>query len=258
MKQVDKALLKKIGSITVKSQNQILNRLRLFDFAQSAIIDFCNHKYNTVQGYDYPSFKSKFQLIKFNPEKPIKSISYKEIIDTGKSFIGDELSDSIFVLNVATFENWILSALNLKMRSNTNDLFKDNDKKDSDKVVDISVIQDSVDMDDLWDKLIGKYLQKLPYGGMKNMILKLLKEFSIKQSDISTNLIDKINENSLCRNIIVHNQKIINDEYIIKCGKFAVFNKGDTIHITEKLLFEQGDNLLGFMQEFKKIGQIHN
>ena len=139
------------------------------------------------------------------------------------------------------------------MRDNTTDIFKGKDK-----TVEISIIQESADIDELWDTIIRRYLQKLPYNGMKSMILKLLKEFGLKQSDMPTNLIDKLNEYSLCRNIIVHNQKKVSDDYIRKSGRFAVFSKGDTVKITEELLFKQGDNLLGFMQEFRKAIQISN
>ena len=40
--------------------------------------------------------------------------------------------------------------------------------------------------------------------------------------------------------------------YINNCGKFARFKDGDIIKISEDILFEQGDNLLRFMQDFRK------
>jgi|GEM_PF-3188257 len=253
MKKNDSNLLIKINSLTIIYQNHIINRLKLYNFADSAITFFCKDRNKNLLGYDYPSFKNKFSLIEFKPDKEIESIAYKEIISVGNKFIGDELSDSIFVLNVATFENWILSMLHYRMRDNTKDIFKGNDK-----TVEISIIQESADIDELWDTIIRRYLQKLPYNGMKSMILKLLKEFGLKRSDMPTNLIDKLNENSLCRNIIVHNQKKVSDDYIKKSGSFAVFSKGGTVKITEKLLFQQGDNLLGFMQEFRKAIKVSN
>lgn len=248
MKKLDSKLLSKINRSTIHYQNQIINRLRLYDFAKSAISLFCEERRNNLLGYDYPGFKSKFKCVQFKPDKEIESITYKKIIDEGKKFIGNELADSIFVLNVSTFENWVLTMLNYRMRDNKNNIFMGDDKK-----VDISIIQESADMDELWDTIIGGYLQKLPYGGMKSMLLKLLKEFDVKPSDMTPHLIDKLNENSLCRNLIVHNQKKVNDEYIRKSGKYAVFHKGDSVEITEGLLFEQGDNLLVFMQDFRKV-----
>ena len=247
MKKLDSTLLHKINVTTVEYQNHILNRLKLYDFAKSAISLFCEGQKNNSLGYDYPGFKNKFKLIKFKPDKKIQSIACTEIIDVGNKFIGDELADSIFVLNISTFENWVLTMLNLKMRNNKTDIFLGDDK-----IVDISVIQESANMDDLWDTIIRKYLQKLPYNGMKNMLLKLLKDFNVKHSDMTPHLIDKLNENSLRRNLIVHNQKKVNDDYIHKTGKYAAFNKGDSVEITEELLFEQGDNLLIFMQDFRK------
>jgi len=248
IKKLDSKLLSKIDLSTIGYQNHIINRLKLYDFAKSAISLFCKDQKHNLVGYDYPGFKNKFKLLKFNPDKEIKSIKYNEIIDVGNKFIGDELADSIFVLNVSTFENWVLTMLNYRMKDNKTNIFIGDDK-----AVDISIIQESADIDELWDTIIRRYLQKLPYSGMKSMLLKLLKEFDIKHTDMTPDLIDKLNENSLCRNLIVHNQKKVNDEYIQKSGKFAVFKQGDSVEITEKLLFEQGDNLLVFMQDFRKV-----
>jgi len=233
--------------LTIDYQNHIINRLKLYDFAQSAISYYCIDKNNKYLGYDYPGFKNKFKLIQFNPNKEIKSIEYKKIIDVGNQFIRGELSDSIFVLNISTFENWVLTMLAYIMKDNKTNIFKGDDK-----LVEISIIQESSDMDELWGRIINKHLQKLPYSGMKNMLLKLIKEFDIKSTDFTPDLIDKLNENSLCRNLIVHNQKKVNEDYIKKSGKFAVFSEGDSVNITEEYLFVQGDNLLMFMQDFRK------
>lgn len=248
MKKIYGELSSKLIHSTVEYQNHILNRLKLYDFAKSAISLFCEDRKKNLLGYEYADFKSKFQLVQFKPDKEIKSIGHKEIVDIGNQFIGNELADSIFVLNDSTFENWILTMLSFRMKDNKANIFTN-----TDKAVDISIKQESNDIDQLWDTIIRMYLQKLPYTGMKNMLLKLLKEFNIKSSEVTPHLIDKLNENSLCRNIIVHNQKKINDDYVKKSGKFAVFHKGDTVEITEKRLFEQGDNLLVFMQDFRKV-----
>jgi len=236
-----------INRATIRSQNEIINRLKLYDFAKSAISLFCEDRKINFVGYDFTDFKGKFKLIEFKEDKEIESITYKEIINVGNGFIEDELAVSTFVLNISTFENWILTVLNNRMKDNKANIFSEDDK-----AVDISVIQESADIDELWGKIISKYLQKLPYSGMRIMLVKLLKAFNIKQSDITLNLLYRINENSLCRNILVHNQKIVNDDYIRKSGRFAVFKKGDVIKITETILFNQGDNLLQFMQDFRE------
>jgi len=247
MKKLSKKLISKVDRATIRFQNEVINRLRLYDFAKSAISFYCKERATYFDGYDFKDFKGKFRLIEFKEDKEIKSISYKEIIGVGNKFIEDELADSIFVLNMSTFENWILTMLNHKLLDNKADIFKKDDK-----TVDISVIQESSNLYELWEKIISKYLQKLPYSGMRSMLLKLLKDFRINQVDITPNLIGKIIENSLCRNSLVHNQKKVQDDYIKKCGKFAKFNEGDNIKITEPVLFEQGDNLLRFMQDFRK------
>ncbi len=248
MKKLNNKLKSNVEQATIRSQKDIINRLRLFDFAKSAISLYCEGRKANLEGYDFMDFKEKFKLVEFKESKEIEGITYKEIINVGNKFIEDELADSIFVLNISTFENWILTVLNNKMKDNKANIFNADDK-----TVNIAVIKESADIDELWEKIISQYLQKLPYSGIKSMLLKLLKDFNVKQHDITPNLLDRINENSLCRNILVHNQKKVNDDYIRKSGKFAVFTNGDIIKITETLLFNQGDNLLRFMQEFRKI-----
>ncbi len=246
MKKLDKKLVSKVYKVTVMSQNDIINRLKLYDFAKSAISIFCQQSNANFENYDFVDFKAKFKLVEFKKEKEIAGISHKDIITVGNKFIENELADSIFVLNISTFENWILTVLNLVLVDNKTEIFKSDERS-----VDISIIQESSNIDELWERIVGKYLQKLPYSGIKSMLQKLLKEFGVKQSVITPDLIGKINENSLCRNSLVHSQKKVNDDYLTKSGIYARFKKGEIIKINDVLLFEQGDNLLRFMQDFR-------
>lgn len=237
----------RLNSDTIRFQNSVISRLKLYNFAKSAIDSYCKSKANNLEGYNFNEFKTKFKLIDFKKDKEIKDINYKEIIDVGNNFLENELADSIFVLNMSTFENWVLTTLKLHFIENPDVLFQNSDKK-----IDISIIRESNDLDELWEKIIDDYLRSLPYSGMKKTLFVFLKQFNIKQENITSGIIDRIYENSLCRNIIVHNQKKIDRIYVEKCGKFARYKDGEIVKITEDILFEQGDNLLRFMQDFRK------
>ncbi|MCX5847383.1 MAG: hypothetical protein NTW12_13660 [Deltaproteobacteria bacterium] len=236
--------ISKIDKVTFGYEKLILDRLKLFDFAKSAIGEYCLSKADQLKGYDFQNFKGRFQTIKFRADREIKSIKYDQMVNIGNGFIESELSDAIFVLNIANFEQWILEILKIMIMQNP-DMFE------GDKKIDLSMIRESVDLDNLWERIVERYLIGLPYDGMKKMIERVVKIFEINKSVITTDHIGKINEYSQCRNLIVHNHKIVNEAYVRKSGKFARYKQGDSISINEKILFDEGDALLRFMQDIR-------
>lgn len=252
MKKLSSQLVSQLNDATIYFQKEIVDRLKLYIFAKSAIQSYCKSQFTKLEGYDFHDFKGKFGLINFQKGKEIKNIDYKDIVAAGDSFVKNELADSIFVRNISAFENWLLTMLKHKFSYSKGDIYSEVNKKGEDlKKVDISLIKDASTLEELWGTIIDKYLQNLPYGGMKRVVAKLLKELDIDKKKVTTDTIERINESSLCRNIIVHNQKKVDGDYIKKCGKYARFKTGDIVRVTEDILFEQGDYLLRFMQDFR-------
>lgn len=251
MNKKDSLLLQKIDTITIQHQNEILGRLKLFKLSKDAIYFFCDSRYKAMEDYDFKGFKEDFKLVGFQKDKEIKKIKYKEIIDKGRGFIQNELSDSIFVLNMSTFENWMSTILKIEYLDDKKGFLKAfaNDR-DKDKILNLSILEESASLEEVWEIIINEYLRNI--RGIKKAINKLLEVLNVERKSLTHNIIEKINENSLCRNVIVHNQKKIEDNYIKKSGKFAKFKKSESITITEEILFQQGDNLLRFMQDLKK------
>lgn len=244
---MNKKLLTKLDQHTLTAQGLLIKRFKLFDFAKSAIKYYSKYNSEKFTDYDFSQFRKKFKLVSFKQDKEIKGISYKEIIQVGHNFIENELSDSIFVLNMSTFEHWILTILRLKFLENPGDAFQG-----SEKTISVHTILSVNDLDELWERVIDEHLFRKPYEGIKQMLNYFLKKFNIDKSKITHFIVDKINENSLCRNLIVHNQKRVSEIYVNSCGKFAKFKNGEYVKIAEDVLFEQGDNLLRFMQDFRK------
>src|SRR3989338_7248831 len=103
-----------------------------------------------------------------------------------------------------------------------------------------------------------KYTEILDYG--KNLIESELSNlvFVLNMSDFEAWLVEslnlifssdrkmlitgKINENFLCRNLIVHNKNKVNKEYLDKAEEYAKFEIGEVVKISKDYLFEQGDN----------------
>jgi hypothetical protein len=147
---------------------------------------------------------------------------------------------------MATFEHWLMWALKTFILSNPRELYP-KDKKQ----IDVNYLKKVADLPMLWQELVDDYLGTLPYKGMKILLKTFLSLFGFKESDFTKNLLDMINENSQCRNIIMHNQKKVNATYTKKCGKYGKFAEGESIVVTEDLLFDEADNLLRFMQDFR-------
>lgn len=246
-KKLPAKIISTLDSVTIRFQSEIINRLKLFDFSKSAIQYFSESQKNSFSGYSFENLQGQFKLVEFKQDRKLKNIEYKDIVNVGNSFISGELSDSIFVLNMATFEHWLLGTLKTFFLSDPREHFPKSKKQ-----IDVIYLKKFPDIDTLWDDLIDDYLSSAPYQGMKNLLKTFISDFNFIESNFTKNIIGKINENSLCRNVIMHNQKKINATYIQRAGKFKKFNEGEIIKITENLLFSQADNLLRFMQDFRK------
>ncbi|OGQ90800.1 MAG: hypothetical protein A3J85_02930 [Desulfobacula sp. RIFOXYA12_FULL_46_16] len=247
MKKLSTKLISKLDSITVRSQAEIINRLKIFDFSKSSIVHYSKSQSKSFEGHSFDNFQNRFNIVDFKTENSIKNIDYKEIVEVGQSYIKGELSDSNFVLNMSTFEYWLLDELKTLISYSPVDFYP-NDKKQ----IEISCLKTFRDLTVLWNELIDDYLRSLPYKGMKEELKTFLKAFQFKESDFMTDLLDKISESSLLRNIIIHNQKKVNSSYIKKSGKFGRFSDGDIAVITVEIIYDQADNLLRFMQDFRK------
>lgn len=147
---------------------------------------------------------------------------------------------------MATFEHWLLRMLKALILSNPREFYPNSKKQ-----IEVTYLKKFHDMPMLWEEPADAYLNALSYEGMKPMLTTFLSRFGFEESDFTKNLLDAINENSQCRNLIIHNQKKVTATYIKKSGRFGKYSEGEDIVITEDILFEQADNLLRFMQDFR-------
>jgi len=248
MYSIPSTLLSKLASGTIKFQREVITRLKLFDFSRSAIRYYSDARKAGFEGHSFERFKTQFKLVSFKKGSQIKEIGYKEVVQIGDNFIAGELADSVFILNMSTFERWVLSTMKQAVISNPRKLFPN-----SKKVIELNQLKTYERLDEFWEERIDEYLVGIPYNGMKEMLKTFCKLFAMKEGQFSRDIVAKLNENNLCRNLVVHNNKIVSATYIRKAGKFAKFSEGQEITIGEGLLFEQADNILRFMQDFRKI-----
>ncbi|MDP3013254.1 MAG: hypothetical protein Q8M92_03365, partial [Candidatus Subteraquimicrobiales bacterium] len=116
----------------------------------------------------------------------------------------------------------------------------------------LSLLEQSKNIEEVWQRIINQYLFNKFYDRKDEILKNLLSTCNIKVNKDFEVIIEKINENFLCRNLIVHNKNRVNEEYLTKSGKYAKFKTGEIVEVSEEYLFEQGDNLLSFMQNVRK------
>lgn len=241
----------KLDSVIVKFQTKIRKNLQLFCFSSDGILYFSKFKKKEFSNYEFNNFIGKFSKVSFKKDSSIKKIKYSNIVEYGNSLIKNELSNLLFVLNMSDFEAWLGEMFNI-IFSSRHDIFLR--RLDLEKFpLKASLIENTDNINDVWNRIIEQYVSDKFYKGMSIVLEDFLIACEIKKTKDFDENIGKLNEHSLCRNLIIHNKNKVNKIYLDKAGKFNKFSKiGDKVEISEKCLFEQGDNLLFFMQEIRK------
>ncbi len=197
------------------------------------------------------NFLDRFKNVSVKKTSEIKEIKHTEISDYGKNLIENELSNLVFVLNMSDFEAWLVESLNLIFSSDRKMLTTR--YLDPKKIpLNLSLVEQSKNIDEVWQRIIDRYLSNKLYNRKEEVLRILLGACNIKEDKKFKTLAGKINENFLCRNLMVHNKNKVNKEYLDKAGKYAKFEIGEIVKASEDYLFEQGDNLLFFMQKVRR------
>ncbi|MFH1308710.1 MAG: hypothetical protein ABIH51_01720 [Patescibacteria group bacterium] len=247
MKSITKS---KFNSDVVKFQTKIRNNLQLYYFSKDAIIYFSKFHKSEFKDYEFSDFINKLKGVSVKKTSAIKKIKCTKILCYGKNLIENELSDLIFVLNISDFEAWLVESFNLIFSSDYKILLRY--LKPEKTSLSLSLLEQSNNIDEVWQGVIDRHLSNKFYGRKDELLRNLLSACDIKEDKNFKAVIGKINESFLCRNLIVHNKNKVNKEYLNKSGKYAKFTKGDMVKVSEEYLFEQGSNLLFFMQGIRK------
>lgn len=245
---MEKIIIPKLDSNIVKFQTKIKNNLQLFYFSRDAIVFFSKSHKLEFKDYEFFNFVNKFKKVSVK-NKP-ENIKHIKIIDYGNDLIENNLVNLVFVLNMSDFEAWLFEFLNIIFSSNHKILLRYLNPEKA--AFNLSVLERSKNIEEIWQKIIDQYLFNKFYDRKDEILKNLLSSCNIKMDKKFEIIIGKINENFLCRNLVVHNNNKVNEEYVIKSGKYAKFKTEETIKISEEYLFEQGDNLLFFMQSIRK------
>lgn len=238
-------------NITIEAKNSILENLKIYIFIKSSILGYKSELIREKKAFNFDLITKKFVHSQVKPKAKIDPIKYSEINRYTQNIVKEKISDAIFIFNMNIFDSWILDLIKTKLQKYHKSFASKLEPTDDfdQKQISIKVIKDAVSIDELWERIIGDYIFKMGYTDIVKHLDLLSKHFHIKFK--KDDLVGKINEYSLRRNIIVHNSKIVNDIYIRKAGKFRKFNLNDVISIAENDIFEQTDILLRFITDFQ-------
>lgn len=236
-------------SISIGAKSNLLDNLKSFHFIKLSVDELSNSILHSNKKIEFEIIPQKFTLSKIKPSSKIKPIDKNSITDFNNNTINKHLTDSIFTFNSSIFETWIFDLIRLRFMSYPKSFNYNSSSDDSDsKSVSIKIIKNSTSIDELWQRIIDDYIFRIGYTDIEKHIELLFQHYkiSIKKKD----LIGKIKEFSLRRNVLIHNNKIIGETYINKSGMYANYKLGDKVILTDDDLFEQTDVYLRFITDF--------
>jgi hypothetical protein len=233
-----KEVIKQIIHKTISAKKFLVDRIQLY-------ISLCDiGKLSTPRKTIFSKeYIAKFKNIKFTPK-------YKKRFKapTGQYIIA-ELLDSVFLLNFSSFEYWMLENFKLIYEADPMLIYENVPKQD--RKIKARYVHEAKVLSDIWEKVIYDHVSGLGYGGMEKLLVRFLKMVHINNKKLSS-LTGDINEISLLRNVLVHNNKKIDYSYKEKSGKHCRYEIKDNFEVTEDILIESTDILLYFMQTTQK------
>ena len=170
----------------------------------------------------------KLTLILADPRFNKETISGTELLPRLRDYNKTYLIDLSFLHCVSIFEWYLFDLLEalLKLRP---------EHIGSKKQLELSIVFDSADKSEIIEKIIDAELNKLKYQNVIEWMVYLNKIVKIKYPSDSD--IKKLAEIKASRDIIVHNNYIVNDVYLRKSGKCARFKLGGKLNVNEKEYF---------------------
>ena len=138
--------------------------------------------------------------------------------------VDEELPKQSLISAVAITENYMSEMLRLVLRAFPEKL------KSQDKKVDLDLVLDSADIESLVSKIIECQIHSVFFAGPEKYFKYVETILSIKIPKPSK---EQYAEVKATRDLLVHNEGIINETYVRKAGKLARGKVGDTIPVDE-------------------------
>jgi hypothetical protein len=165
--------------------------------------------------FEVPSVKGDFVTTARKRTKIIRLLH--DAIDEG-------LAKSSIVSAVAITENYLAEMLGLVLRAFPDKL------KGHDKKIELELVLNSNNLDNLFLEIIDRQIHSVFFAGPEKYFQYVENTLSIKIPESSK---ERYAEVKATRDLIVHNEGVINATYIRKAGKLARGKVGDTIPVDE-------------------------
>ncbi|MBD3672679.1 MAG: hypothetical protein HUJ26_04050 [Planctomycetaceae bacterium] len=170
------------------------------------------------------------------------TIEGEEIPRLAQNYISGYLATATFQQFVSHFETFIFGFIGSWLNQYPQSLAK--------KTVEFNEVIQSSDRSEIIDKVVQKELIDLAYGGVRNWFTyleKLVNLNAVSDGDITT-----ITEIKASRDVLVHNNGIVNTIYQQKSGENARFQVGDSMEIPESYHRSSWESLKSTIQKLSQ------
>lgn len=147
-----------------------------------------------------------------------------DLLNKSNDYIKKQLTQATFQQFISIFENFFLDFLRLWLKAYPRSL--------ASKKIDFQVVLDAPDKDGVADYVVGKELNEILYERPSSWFTYL--EEKAKLGCPSPSEIEQVAEAKASRDILVHNQGVVNRVYVIKSGALARFKDGEYLDLPEK------------------------
>ncbi len=167
-------------------------------------------------------------LYKSSDERFKERRSHEEIISMIDSYQDRDIYCNALSSGIQIMETFFLNLLALVINAHPQKL------SIGEKNIPINVVTSSESIEDIYERVIHHHLQAVFYGSPRKYFIYIEEVLSIKLND---ELKVRYSEFKATRDIIIHNNGIVNNTYLVKTGDSKRANEGELIPI-DKTYFD--------------------
>lgn len=205
---------------------------KLGEKASSEILKIVHFHALTAFTYHFTEEKvsagERLTLILGDPRFKEETITGEELLPELRDYKTTYLIDLAFQHCVSIFEWYFFDLLEVLLKFRPEHI-------SGKRQFELSIVFNSEDKPEIIKKVVDIELNKLKYQNIFDWMEYLNKIVGIEYP--SGDDIEKLAEMKASRDVIVHNNYIVNDVYLRKAGKFTRFKLGDKLKVNEKEYF---------------------
>lgn len=167
-----------------------------------------------------------------------------DLVTKAQLYLAKELPESTFLQFVSIFEGFVADLLRIWLKGYPKSL-------SSKKQVDLDTILNAQHLDDVIQEIVNKEIESVFYGRLAAWFKYFKDQLKWEYPDRAD--VDKIAEIKAARDILVHNNGIINAVYLSKAGQSARGAEGQRLEVDEVYHRETWKLLHGVIEKLRDI-----